>query len=86
MYQYISLTISGAQTPIRLMDGDKTVLQKQKKEAVTGRVEVEYGNHWGTICDDKFGDDDALVLCTMMNYTFGQVKDATLVLERDICV
>lgn len=52
------------------MDGNKTILQ-QEKTSVTGRVEVEYKNHWGTICSDGFGNDDALVLCAMMNYSFG---------------
>ncbi|KAH3870899.1 hypothetical protein DPMN_034091 [Dreissena polymorpha] len=57
------------------------IVQKLIKE----RVEVQYrrfdqelqkyrDNHWGTICDVEFGDDDALVLCSMMGYSVGSVS------------
>ncbi|KAH3870891.1 hypothetical protein DPMN_034082 [Dreissena polymorpha] len=49
---------------------------------VQGKVEIQYrrfdqslqkyrDDHWGTICDDQFGDEDALVLCSMMGYSVG---------------
>ena len=44
---------------VRLADGP---------DAMTGRVEIRYSDIWGSICDDDFGDDDAAVLCRMLDY------------------
>ncbi|XP_052266898.1 uncharacterized protein LOC127868846 isoform X3 [Dreissena polymorpha] len=72
-----------AQTPVRLMEGLQEAADIVQKP-IKGRVEVQYrrydqelqkyrDDHWGTICDDEFGDDDALVLCSMMGYSVGKV-------------
>ncbi|XP_072353865.1 lysyl oxidase homolog 3B-like isoform X2 [Scyliorhinus torazame] len=34
-----------------------------------GRVEVRYEGEWGTICDDDFKLENAVVLCRMMGFT-----------------
>ncbi|XP_038648864.1 lysyl oxidase homolog 3B [Scyliorhinus canicula] len=34
-----------------------------------GRVEVRYEGEWGTICDDDFKLENAMVLCRMMGFT-----------------
>ncbi|XP_052763290.1 deleted in malignant brain tumors 1 protein-like [Mya arenaria] len=47
-------------TPIRLVNGTS---------AQSGRVEVEYGGGWGTICDDHFDDQDAKVVCRMLGFS-----------------
>ncbi|XP_053387247.1 uncharacterized protein LOC123541978 [Mercenaria mercenaria] len=33
-----------------------------------GRVEIEVGGEWGTVCEDSFGPTDALVVCRMLGF------------------
>ncbi|XP_060558825.1 uncharacterized protein LOC132719098 [Ruditapes philippinarum] len=46
-------------TPVRLVDGSN------KYE---GRLEVWHDNTWGTVCDDRFTELSAKVVCKMLNY------------------
>ncbi|XP_025112203.1 deleted in malignant brain tumors 1 protein-like [Pomacea canaliculata] len=39
--------------------------------ATEGRLEVNFNNQWGTVCDDYFSDVDAQVVCAMLGITGG---------------
>lgn len=44
---------------VRLVDG-KTYLE--------GRVEIYHDEVWGTVCDDRFGDEEGMVICNSLNF------------------
>ena len=33
-----------------------------------GRLEVCYDDHWGTVCDDDFGNTNAGMVCRLLGY------------------
>ncbi|CAI9728058.1 deleted in malignant brain tumors 1 protein-like [Octopus vulgaris] len=47
---------------VRLVDGDSPA---------NGRVEIKFKERWGTICDEGWDDDDAVVVCRMIGYSDG---------------
>lgn len=56
--------LENANIPIRLINGSNNS---------SGRVELSINNQWGTICGSGFWDDeDATVLCRMLNHTSGR--------------
>ncbi|GCC19059.1 lysyl oxidase homolog 3B-like isoform X1 [Chiloscyllium punctatum] len=65
------LAVSGQRTtPVPLQREKVGVrLSGYPRKHNEGRVEVSYEGEWGTICDDDFKLDNAVVLCRMMGFT-----------------
>ncbi|XP_030577946.1 deleted in malignant brain tumors 1 protein-like [Archocentrus centrarchus] len=50
--------VCGSSQPIRLVNGTNRC---------SGRVEIYYNAQWGTVCDDRWGMQEAIVACREMN-------------------
>ena len=59
LHLFLSLNSGCATNSLRLVGGTN---------ALTGRLEICNNNVWGTICDDSFGANDALVACRQLGY------------------
>lgn len=47
-------------------DGDVRLMNGSASSAATGRVEVCIGNAYGSVCNDRWDDRDAAVVCDQL--------------------
>lgn len=62
-------------------EGSVRILDDNGMASLEGRVEFCHNNVWGTVCDDFWGSQDAMVVCRQLNLSFSckinQVIDTT---------
>ena len=68
MYIICTITISNYMLEI-CEDGDLRLIGRPSSTQYEGRVELCYGEEWGTICDDFWGDTDANVVCRQLGFS-----------------
>merc|ERR1719376_34202 len=67
--QYASSLNATSRTPVGFIS--PVTRHTPEGRLVTGTVRVYHKGQWGTICDDKFDEEDAEVLCRQMGYRHG---------------
>ncbi|OWF49695.1 Deleted in malignant brain tumors 1 protein [Mizuhopecten yessoensis] len=50
-------------------EGDVRLINTKDGTVGAGRVEIYHNDVWGTVCDDNFDQDNALVVCRQLGYS-----------------
>ncbi|XP_062601527.1 deleted in malignant brain tumors 1 protein-like isoform X2 [Saccostrea cucullata] len=50
---------------------------KGGQSSTMGRVEIKYNGTWGTVCDNRWDDDAAAVLCSMLGFSRENAKSTS---------
>ena len=55
-------------------NGDVRLVNTVSNSNTSGRLEVYYRGQWGTVCDDNFNNNAAMVVCRQLGFTpFGAI-------------
>ena len=54
-------------------------------DSAEGTVELCFNNHWGTICDDRWDDNDADVVCRQLGLNHSSYGGHTILLVFSVC-
>ena len=55
-------------TPGDHNDGNLRFVNDTRTFSTMGRLEIYLNGHWGTICSNRFGPDDATLACNQLGY------------------
>ena len=68
MYVYLFCCLNTATDTRTFQNGDVRLVNANSNSNTNGRLEVYYQGRWGTVCDDLFNDNAAMVVCRQLGF------------------
>ena len=66
LFTYLHMYINIDVTTSTFQNGDVRLVNANNNLNTRGRLEVYYQDRWGTVCDDSFNNDAAMVVCRQL--------------------